>query len=67
MNYFQKRQEAIDIIKWYDSIVAGEDRCGTYEYCIKCRKEEKYPCARAEDKYQKGYVRVAVINRRAKN
>lgn len=62
---FQARQNTLDTIKWYDSIVAGEDRCGTYAFCVKCRKNEQYPCAKAEDRYGKGYVRVGVLVRRS--
>lgn len=60
------RQEKLDVIKWYDSILWGEDRCGTYEYCAKCNKDEQYPCARAEARFEKKYVRVAQVSRRAK-
>ena len=61
---FKSRQEKIDVIKWYDSILMGEDRCGTYEYCGKCNKGEKYPCAKAESRYINNYVRVATVKRR---
>ncbi len=61
---FKARQNELDVIKWYDSMVAGEDQCGTYSYCVKCRKQEDNPCARAEDRMEKGYVRVAIITRR---
>lgn len=60
MNY-KKQQERFDNIKWYDSVVAGEDRCGSYDFCVKCRKQEKFPCARAANEYEKGYVRIAVV------
>jgi len=63
MNY-KARQEEFDVIKWYDSILAGEDRCGTYDFCEQCRKEEPYPCARAQYRHEKGYVRIAIIHRR---
>lgn len=57
-------QAQFDVIKWYDSILDGQDRCGTYKFCIKCRKEQKYPCANAMNRYEKGYVRVAIVSRR---
>ena len=60
----KNRQKEFDEVKWYDSILAGEDRCGSYEFCIKCNKKEKYPCARAEYKYNTGYIRIAVLRRR---
>ncbi len=41
------QQEKFDDEKWYDSIVAGEDRCGTYDFCAFCNKEDAYPCANA--------------------
>ena len=59
------RQEKLDIIKWYDSILLGEDRCGTYHFCMKCRKKEKYPCARAMARYEGDFVRVAVVHKRS--
>ncbi len=44
---FKAEQERFDVIKWYDSIVAGEDRCGSYDFCGGCDKTETEPCARA--------------------
>ena len=60
---FKNRQKEFDDVKWYDSILAGEDKCGSYEFCVKCQKEEKYPCARAEYRYGKKYIRLAVLCR----
>ena len=60
---FKFRQKEFDDVKWYDSVVAGEDRCGTYDFCVKCDKEQKYPCARAEYRYVKKYIRLGVISR----
>ena len=61
---YKSEQKKFDEVKWYDSIVAGCDRCGTYEFCAKCKKAEKYPCARAKFRYENNLVRVAVIRRR---
>ncbi len=44
---FKAEQERFDVIKWYDSIVAGEDQCGCYAFCGYCNKTETEPCARA--------------------
>lgn len=60
---FKKRQDQFDNVKWYDSILAGEDKCGTYEFCGQCRKDEPYPCARAQHRHSNGYIRLAVIRR----
>ena len=63
---FREYQKGFDRVKWYDSILEGEDRCGTYEFCENCKKSEKYPCARAANRYEKqnkGFVRIAVIRR----
>ncbi len=60
---FEKQQSLFDKEKWYDSIVAGEDRCGTYEFCSSCDKWEEYPCARAMRRYKKGYIRLATVYR----
>ena len=60
---FKNTQKEFDEVKWYDSILAGEDRCGSYEFCGKCDKEEKYPCARAEYKHNMRYIRVGMLRR----
>jgi hypothetical protein len=58
---FQAQQKKFDDIKWFDSIIAGEDRCGTYDFCAVCDKEEEYPCARSAYKFRKAPVRVAKL------
>lgn len=63
MNLYEE-QKKFDDVKWYDSIVAGEDRCGSYVFCDKCEKTSPYPCARAMQKHKKGYVRIGVLVRR---
>ncbi|MBQ3221523.1 MAG: hypothetical protein IJB34_06150 [Clostridia bacterium] len=60
---FKKQQEKFDDVKWFDSIRAGSDRCGSYEFCGECRKSEPYPCARAAHRHANGYIRIAVIRR----
>lgn len=40
------KQDELDAIKWCDSEL-GEDKCGTYDYCVMCDKASEYPCARA--------------------
>ncbi len=61
--YLKNRQKEIDEFKWNQSFMAGEDKCGTYVFCGKCCKEDKYPCARAEYRYKKGHIRLAVVRR----
>lgn len=63
---FKERQSAFDDVKWYDSIQEGADRCGSYDFCVCCRKDEPYPCARAMHRRANGYVRVARIHRLGK-
>ncbi len=59
---FQSQQKKFDDIKWYDSIVAGCDRCGTYDFCAVCDKEESEPCARAAYRLEaKDKIRIATI------
>jgi len=60
---FKGQQEHLDNMKWYDSIAHGEDQCGNYAFCYKCRKEEAYPCAKALQRYTDKYIRIAVIRR----
>lgn len=40
-------QKELDVKKYHESIVAGYDTCGTYDYCVFCNKNNKYPCAAA--------------------
>ncbi len=54
-------QEKFDKIKWFDSIAVGEDRCGTYDFCEKCDKTQRFPCARAMEKKEGKRVRIAVL------
>ena len=60
---YKQQQDEFDEVKWYDSILAGEDRCGDYEFCGYCRKEEPHPCARARERYSKKYVRIGILRR----
>ena len=62
---FKNQQDQFDVVKWHDSILVGEDRCGSYEFCEKCDKTEIYPCARAACRYKNNgeYIRIAVIRR----
>ena len=62
---FERQQKRFDGVKWFDSIRAGDDKCGSYEFCGECRKDEPNPCARAMHRYHNGYIRIAVIYRRA--
>lgn len=62
---FQTQQKKFDGVKWFDSIRAGDDQCGSYDFCVECRKDEINPCARAMHRYTNGYIRIAVIHRHA--
>lgn len=61
---YEKQQKLFDDVKWFDSIQAGEDRCGSYEFCVSCKKTLTYPCARAARKHADGTVRVAVVRKK---
>ena len=60
---FKTQQANFDTQKWYDSLLAGEDKCGSYEFCDRCCNPEKYPCARAAHRHNNKYIRIAVIRR----
>lgn len=62
---FKKQQDIFDGVKWFDSIQIGEDQCGTYPFCLDCRKDEPNPCARAQHRFNHGYIRIAIIHRHA--
>ena len=64
---YMNRQKELDAIKWNDSMMEGEDTCGAYMYCGRCRKIERHPCAHAEERYQRGFVRIAIIYRHAQS
>ena len=57
----KKQQEALDEVKWFDSIVAGEDTCGTYDFCSFCDKSLENPCACAMRKYKRKNGCLATI------
>lgn len=40
-------QARLDELKWLDSEYAHTDKCGSYDYCAYCNKEEVMPCANA--------------------
>lgn len=42
-----KKQEELDKIKWDKSVALGFDACGSFDYCSKCNKDKKNPCANA--------------------
>ena len=58
---FKAEQEKFDKIKWDDSMQEGHDKCGTYDFCSSCKKEPLYPCARAAQRYEAGYIRIAIL------
>ena len=60
---FKTQQEQFDNQKWYDSVIAGEDKCGSYAFCVKCSSVDKYPCAKAAHRYENNYTRLAIIRR----
>ena len=57
-------QKSFDDVKWYDSVRLGNDQCGAYDFCCRCRKTDKFPCARAAYRYRNGYIRIAVVRTR---
>lgn len=61
---YKKQQEKFDKVKWLDSVVAGYDKCGEYDFCGVCDKAQENPCARAAYKYKKAAtVKVATVRR----
>ena len=62
----KEEQAQFDVVKWHDSIEAGKDLCGTYEFCGFCNKKEKNPCAHAARRFRSGNIRVATTKGRKK-
>lgn len=61
---YKKQQAKFDKAKWMDSVVAGYDKCGEYDFCVKCDKSLENPCARAAYKYKRAEtVKVATVRR----
>lgn len=48
-----EQQQKLDEKKWLDGIKNNKDMCGSYDYCCVCNKLEKYPCAKAENRFKK--------------
>lgn len=46
-------QLELDIKKWLESEEKAKDLCGSYDFCTKCNKEPKIPCALAYKAYNK--------------
>ncbi len=61
----KKKQDAFDVVKWFDSIKMGADACGSYAFCKRCDKRQDYPCARAQERYTPTYIRIATVRRRS--
>jgi hypothetical protein len=60
----QAMQAEFDHKKWLDSVTADEDQCGKYDFCVRCTKAGKYPCAKAMLRHEGKYIRLAIIRRR---
>ncbi len=60
---FKSQQDKFDDIKWYDSILAGYDRCGSYDFCNVCDKSEENPCARAAYRAQNPETETPVLQK----
>lgn len=64
MYSYKSEQSKIDVAKWQESYDCGEDKCGSYEYCVLCHKEEEYPCAKAKRRAsnkKRGKTRIGVL------
>ncbi len=63
---FNSQQKKFDDVKWYDSILSGCDRCGSYDFCDVCDKAQPNPCARAAAKANvtllEGFTKVATVH-----
>ena len=46
-----KKQQQLDLRKWYKSEKLGVDACGTFDYCVKCNKNKENPCSKAYWKF----------------
>ncbi len=57
----KEEQAKFDEVKWFESIEAGEDKCGSYSFCEICNKKVSYPCARAARRFSRGVSRVATV------
>lgn len=45
-------QRSLDIRKWHDSEDNGIDMCRHYEFCVFCKFESDFPCARAYNRME---------------
>ncbi len=48
-----KKQMELDKIKWEKSVEIGADACGSFDYCIKCDKNNENPCDKAYKSFNK--------------
>ncbi len=48
-----KKQRELDAIKWLKSEEMGMDACGSFDYCVKCDKNNENPCDKAFTAFNK--------------
>ncbi len=48
-------QHKLDMNKWLDSEIKGEDMCGRYNYCAYCDRDDDLPCAEAYERMHASY------------
>ena len=60
----KEQQRILDERKWFDSLEAGEDKCGAYPFCQACDKALSYPCARAFLRKEKKFIRIAIVRKK---
>ena len=57
----EREQRIFDDVKWFESVRAKSDLCGSYAFCGACNKNLSYPCARASRLYSREVFRVATV------
>lgn len=45
-------QRSLDLRKWHDSEDNAIDMCRHYDYCVFCKFEADFPCARAFNRFE---------------
>lgn len=52
-------QRSLDLRKWHDSEDNAMDMCRHYDFCVFCKFEADFPCARAYNRFEQSKAKEA--------
>ena len=58
-------QRSLDLRKWHDSEDNAMDMCRHYDFCVFCKFEADFPCARAYNRFEQSKKKEATAAKKA--